>query len=80
MKKKLRKALGRLLDREERRRLRHRDDLKVLLKKLKRKQAELEGVLAEASGRKRKRLRKEIEVIKAQRQKGREVLLGLEES
>ena len=76
--KKLLNALARLLDMEGRKQRKHRDELKALLKELKSKKAELEEkMLLEKDERKRKRLGKELEIIKAQREKGIKALQDL---
>jgi len=79
--KKLLKTLAELLDREGRRQRQHRDELETLLTKLKKKQVGLEEkMLAERDGRKKERLGKELEIVKAQHAKGVDTLQGLEES
>lgn len=73
--KRLLTALARLLDMEGRKQRKHRDELKALLKKLKSKKSELKKkMLLETDERKRKRLGKELEIIKAQRKKGLKAL------
>ena len=79
-KKLLNKLVG-FLDMEEHKQRKQRDELKALLKKLKKKKVELEDKMkSEADNRKRKRLGKELEIIKAQREKGLGVLRDLMES
>ena len=79
--KRLLKTLGDLLDMEGRKQRKHRDELKALLKKLKKKEVELKAKMQlEKNERKRKRLGKELEIIKAQRTKGVMTLRGLEVS
>jgi hypothetical protein len=76
-KKLLNKLVG-FLDMEEHKQRKHHDELKVLLKKLKKKKVELENkMLLENNDRKRKRLGKELEIIKAQREKGLKALQDL---
>lgn len=79
--KRLLKTLGDLLDMEGRKQRKHRDELKALLKKLKKKEVELKAKMQlEKNERKRKRLGKELEIIKAQRTKGVMTLRGLKVS
>lgn len=79
--KKLLKTLGDLLDMEGRKQRKHRDELKVLLKKLRKKEVELKAKMQlEKNERKQTRLEKEIEIIKAQRTKGVMTLRGLKVS
>jgi len=79
--KKLLNKITDFLNMEERKQRKHRDELKVLLKKLKKKKVELEErTLSENDNRKRKRLGKELEIIKAQREKGLKALRDLMES
>jgi len=79
--KRLLKTLSALLDREGRKQREHRDELETLLTKLKKKEVELEEkMLLEKSERKKMRLGKEIEIVKAQHAKGVEALQGIEES
>jgi hypothetical protein len=79
--KKILKALADLLDAEKRRKHRHRDELAELLKKLEHKEFELEKELGTEKDRQRqKRLRKELEIVRAQREKGIETLQELEAS
>lgn len=76
--KKLLKTLAKVLDMEGRDQRKHRDELKVLLKKLKLKKVELEEkMVLEKDERKRKRLGKELEIINAQRLKGLKALQEL---
>ncbi len=73
--KKLLKTLSRLLDMKGRKQREHRDELKVLLRKLKKKKVELEEKMRlEQDKRKRDRLDKELEIINAQRIKGLKTL------
>ena len=79
--KKLLETLTDLLGKEERRKRRHRAELKKLLKKLKEKEAQLEDKMLMEQGRqKRKRLSKELEIVKAQYAKGLKPLQSLETS
>ena len=79
--KKLLKMLARVLDMEGRKQRKHRDDLKVLLKKLDQKLSELEQkMVLEKDQRKLIRLSKELEIVKAQRIKGVLALQDLAES
>ena len=76
--KKLLKTLSRYLNMEARNQRKHHDELKDLLKQLKQKKVELEEKLQhEKDERKRKRLGKELEIIRAQREKGLEALQDL---
>jgi len=78
--KKLLNTLSRFLDMEGRKQRKHRDELKVLLKKLKEKKVELEQkMLLEQDERKLQRLGKELEIIRAQREKGLKALQDLME-
>lgn len=78
--KKLLKTLSAYLDMEERSQRKHRDELKDLLKQLKQKKIKLEEKLQhEKDERKRKRLSKELEIIRAQREKGLQALQDLME-
>jgi len=79
--KRLLKSLATLLDMEGRNQRKHHDELKALLKKLKKKKVELEEKMQlEKDERKLKRLGKEIEIINAQRLKGLKALQDLIES
>ena len=79
--KKLLKALGELLDVEGRKRRRHQAELRALLKELEKKEAQLEKkVLREKDERKKKRLAKELAIVKAQYAKGVETMQTLEAS
>lgn len=79
--KKLLKALANLLDMEGRKKRKHSAELKELLEKLEVKEVQLEEkVLTEKDKRKQKRLRSELEIVKAQHAKGVETLLKLETS
>lgn len=78
--KKLLQKLGEFLDRDARKQRKHRDELKVLLKKLRNKEVELkEKMTLEKDARKLKRLGMEREIIKAQRIKGLKALEDLKE-
>ena len=78
--KKLIKSLARVLDMEGRKQRKHRDELKALLKELKKKKVELEQkMLHEKDERKLNRLGKELEIINAQRLKGLKSLEDLME-
>ena len=78
--KKLLKTLAKVLDMEGRKQRKHRDELKALLKSLKKKKVELEAkMLLVEDERKRKRLGKELEIINAQRLKGLKALHDLME-
>ena len=73
--KKLLKSLARVLDMEGRKQRKHRDELKALLKQLKKKKVDLEQeMLLEQDERKLNRLGKELEIINAQRLKGLKTL------
>lgn len=79
--KKLLKALSSFLQREEREKRRHRNELDDLLRQLGEKEAHLEEKLqSEKEGHKKKRLRRKLETVRAQRSKGMEVLHELEEN
>ena len=79
--KKLLNKLAGFLDMEERKQRKHRDELKILLKKLKKKKVELgKKMQSENDNRKRDRLCKELEIIKAQREKGLKALQDLMKS
>jgi uncharacterized secreted protein with C-terminal beta-propeller domain len=70
LKKQIRK-LQDLLNAETREKLKHRDDLRTLLKKMKKKEVSLsERVEIEINHEKRDRLVKEIDMLHAQRKKG----------
>ncbi len=76
--KKLLKTLAAFLNGEGRQERQHRDDLETLLAKLKKKEVELEERLrAEKNARKKERLGKELEIVKAQHAKGAETLQEL---
>ena len=76
--KKLLKSLAKVLDMEGRKQRNHRDELKDLLKELKKKKLELEQqMLHEKDERKLNRLGKELEIINAQRLKGLKALQEL---
>jgi predicted nucleic acid-binding Zn-ribbon protein len=75
---KLLKSLARVLDMDGRKQRKHRDELKALLKELKKKKIELEQrMLHEKDERKLNRLGKELEIINAQRLKGLKALQEL---
>jgi predicted nucleic acid-binding Zn-ribbon protein len=77
---KLLKSLARVLDMDGRKQRKHRDELKDLLKELKKKKLELEQkMLHEKDERKLNRLGKELEIINAQRLKGLKALQELME-
>ncbi len=77
--KKLLKTLADLLDAEGRKKRRHSAELKELLDKLERKEALLEEkMLSETDKLRQRRLRIELDVVKAQHAKGVETLLDLE--
>ena len=77
-KTKLLKSLARVLDMDGRKQRKHRDELKDLLKELKKKKLELEQkMLHEKDERKLNRLGKELEIINAQRLKGLKALQEL---
>jgi len=77
--KKLLNKLAGFLDMKDRKQRKHRDDLNGLLTKLKKKQADLENeLLLEKNGHKQNRLRKELEIVKAQYAKGWKALQELE--
>ena len=79
--KKLLQKLGDFLDSDGRKQRKHRDELKVLLKKLRQKEVELkEKMRVEKDERRLKRLGKEREIIKAQRTKGLKALKALKDS
>ena len=76
--KKLLKKLGEFLDRDGQKRRKHRDELKILLKKLRKKEVELkEKMRQEKDERSLHRLGKERKIIKAQRTKGLQALRDL---
>jgi len=69
--KKLLKKLVAFLDKEEQKQRKHRKKLKDLLKQLKEKENQLKDkVEVEKDDWKRERLRKELDIIHAQREKG----------
>ena len=77
--KKLLRKIADWLDREGQKQRDHHEELETLLEKLKKKEAELEEKMGqEKDERKRKRLSKEIEIVRAQHAKGLMVLRGLE--
>jgi hypothetical protein len=79
--KRLLKKITEFLDRDGRKQRKHRDELKILLKKLKRKQIDLEEKIGqEKDERRRHRYSKELEIILAQRAKGVKALQDLKES
>jgi len=76
--KRLLKTLADMLDMEGSKQRKHRDELKILLKKLRKKEVELkEKIQLENDVRKQKRLKKERDIVKAQRTKGVMALRGL---
>lgn len=78
--KKLLAALRDLLDRKKSKRLKHLDELKALLAKLEKKKLKLqERIPLEKNKHKLERLRKELEIIKVQQEKGVKTLQKLEE-
>lgn len=77
--KKLLATLTDLLGKEERRKRKHHAELNKLLKQLAEKEARLEEKLkTEKDKHKRKRLGKELEIVKAQHAKGLKTLESLE--
>jgi hypothetical protein len=79
--KRLLKTLTDMLDMEGYKQRKHRDELKILLKKLRKKEVELkEKLQLEKDVRKQKRLKKECDIVKAQRTKGVMALRGLKKS
>ncbi len=79
--KKLLKTLSEFFDADGRKQRKHRTDLADLLKKLKTKEFDLEKKLLTAKDDyKRQRLNKELEIVRAQYQKGMTTLEGLEDS
>ncbi|NNJ93417.1 MAG: hypothetical protein HKP57_01560 [Halobacteria archaeon] len=77
--KKLLNKLAEFLDMKGRKQRKHSHDLEVLLMKLTEKKADLEKkILLEKDGHKRKRLGKELEIVKAQYAKGEKALRELE--
>ena len=80
---KLKKLIGELqefLDADIRKRNKHRDDMKKLLHKIKTKEKNLAAkALTEFNEEKLERLRKEIDMVHAQRKKGISALKGLNE-
>jgi len=77
--KKLMEALGDLLDRKKSKKLKHLDELKVLLAKLEKKKVALqEKIPLEQDKHKLDRLSKELEVIKVQQAKGLKTLRQLD--
>lgn len=76
--KKLLNKLAEFLDMKKRKQSRHHDDLELLLIKLKKKMADLEDrQLEEKDGHKRRRLEKELDIVKAQYDKGQVALQEL---
>ena len=76
--KKLLETLAGLLGKQERKRRKHHDELEKLLKKLKDKEDQLEyRASIEKDKHKRKRLVKDLEIVRAQRAKGLKTLRGL---
>jgi hypothetical protein len=77
--KKLLRKLADILGTEGRKQRKHSDELKALLRKLKKKEVELEiEMRREKDERKQKRLGKELEIVKAQRAKGVKTLKEIE--
>lgn len=77
--KKLLNKLAGFLDMKARKQRRHRDELEALLIELEQKKVDLEKkVLLEKDGHKRKRLGKELDIVKAQYAKGEKALRDLE--
>jgi predicted nucleic acid-binding Zn-ribbon protein len=77
--KKLLNKLAGFLDMKARKQRKHYVDLELLLVKLTEKKADLEKeMLLEKDGRKRKRLGKELDIVRAQYAKGEQVLRDLE--
>ena len=77
--KKLLNKLAEFLDMKGRKQRKHYYDLEVLLRKLTEKKADLEKeILLEKDGHKRKRLGKELEIVRAQYAKGEQALRDLE--
>ena len=73
--------LADFLDMKGRKQRKHRDDLGVLLIKLEKKKADLEKeMLLQKDGHKRKRLGKELDIVKAQYAKGEKALRELEKT
>jgi predicted nucleic acid-binding Zn-ribbon protein len=76
---KLVKKLKGLLNFEEQKRQRHRDELQQLLKQMKKKEKSLkEKLAAETDPSRRNRLEKEVGILHAQRKKGLKVFKALE--
>ena len=77
--KRLLKTLAEFLDGEGRKQRKHREELATLLKKLRKKEVELEEKMAlEKDGHRRQRLGKELEIVKAQHAKGVKTMEGLD--
>jgi len=77
--RKLLTKLAEFLDMKGRKQHKHRDDLSVLMIKLKKKEVDLENMLLlEKEGRKRKRLNKELDIVRAHYAKGKKTLRELE--
>ncbi len=77
--KKLLAALSDLLHKKQRRKRKHQAELKKLLRKLKKKEIQLEEkMLMEKEAQKRKRMEKELQIVRAQLAKGLETLQDLE--
>lgn len=77
--KKLLNKLAGFLDMKARKQRKHYDDLDALLIKLKKKQSDLEKeLLQQKDGHKQKRLKKELDIVKAQYAKGMKTLQELE--
>ncbi|MGB5259538.1 MAG: hypothetical protein WBO34_03335 [Gammaproteobacteria bacterium] len=76
--KKLLNKLADLLDMKGRKQRKHRDELNVLLIKLKKKKVDLKQELRqETDGHRQKRLEKELDIVEAQYVKGLEALQDL---
>ena len=70
-----------LLDRKARKQRKHRDELRSLLRKLRQKEIELNSRMQdETSKQKRKLLGKQLEIVRAQLEKGEKTLLEIDAS
>lgn len=77
--KKLLNKLAEFLDMKGRKQRKHSDELSALMIKLKKKEVDLENMLlVEKQGHKRKRLNKELDIVRAQYAKGKNTLQELE--
>ena len=77
--KKLLQELAGWFDMKDRKRRDHEQELETLLQKLKKKEEQLEAKMFREKGeRRRKRLKKEIDIIRAQHPKGLDILTNLE--